>query len=79
MRKFQKNVRAYEPKAGGGDMPLAPVVGSAAAAALTVFIFGAAWINGHAAAAKPAPLMFALPWGLGIAADDARAPSPTSR
>ena len=79
MRKFQEDVRAYGPKAGGESMPLTPVVGSAAAAALTVFIFGAAWINGHAAAAKPAPLMFALPWGLGIAADDARTPFMTSR
>ena len=74
MIKFQQDVRAYNPKAGGEITPLAPVVGSAAAAALTVFIFGAAWINGHAAAGKPAPLLFALPWGLGIAADDARAP-----
>ena len=78
MSRFQPNVRDPSLKAARETMPLAPVVGSAVAAALTVFIVGATMIKGHAAPER-VTLSFVIPWALAVTSEDARSPDTTIR
>ena len=79
MSRFQPNVRDPSLKAARETMPLAPVVGSAVAAALTVFIVGATMIKGNAAPERPVTLSFVIPWALAVTSEDARSPDTTIR
>ena len=58
------------PRAYRGAAALASLIGSAIAAALTVFIVGATLIKGNAAAEKPSPLLLVFPWALPITSGD---------